>query len=142
MKIVPDDDALLRAIPEIKERLSMNVELATPDDSIPVRPGWEDRCPFVTQEGRVSFHPFDFEAQALAKIERGHRQDLEDVHAMLTRGLVTPEGLREAFWKSSPIYTAIRPSTPRHSAAPSTTSHVTRTDSSRHGPRARRIQHR
>lgn len=31
---------------------------------------------------------FDLAAQLLAKLERAHPQDLEDVHAMLARGLV------------------------------------------------------
>ena len=34
------------------------------------------------------FHHFDLYAQALAKVERGHQQDLEDVREMLRRGLV------------------------------------------------------
>ena len=34
---------------------------------------------------------------ALAKIERGHEQDREDVRTMLARGLVRPEAIRDAF---------------------------------------------
>lgn len=97
LKFVPDEDALMRAVPALKERLAMNIELAAPDDFIPVREGWESRCTFVAQEGPLSFYHFDLVAQALAKIERGHRQDAEDVDQMLARGLVTPEGIAEAF---------------------------------------------
>jgi hypothetical protein len=97
IKIIPDDDALLRAIPALKERLSINVELAAPIDFIPVQDGWEDRSPFVGQEGLLSFHHFDLTAQALAKIERGHAHDDEDVREMLRRGLVSVDGLRAAF---------------------------------------------
>jgi hypothetical protein len=97
LKLVPDDDAVMRAIPELKERLSINIELASPDDFIPVREGWDARSPFIAQEGPLSFHHFDLVAQALAKIERGHQQDVEDVQTMLDRGLVTPGALREAF---------------------------------------------
>ena len=97
LKLVPDDDALMRAIPELKEQLSINIELAAPDDFIPVREGWDSRSPFIAQEGPLSFHHFDLVAQALAKIERGHRQDVEDVQTMLARGLVTAGALREAF---------------------------------------------
>ena len=43
MKMVPDLDRVFRSIPEIKERLQINIELASPDDFIPVREGWEDR---------------------------------------------------------------------------------------------------
>lgn len=109
IKLVPDSDALLRAIQEIKETLQLNVELAAPDDFIPVRPGWEDRSPFVTQEGTLSFHHFDLVAQALAKIERGHATDRGDVREMLRRGLVTPDTLRAAF-------TAIQPEMYRYPA--------------------------
>jgi len=97
VKLVPDADALLRAIPALKERLQVNVELASPADFIPVREGWEDRSAFIAQEGLVTFRHFDFEAQALSKIERGHAQDQADVREMLRRGLVDAEGLRRAY---------------------------------------------
>lgn len=103
LKIVPDRDRLLRAIPALKEALQINVELASPDDFIPVRDGWADRSPFVLREARVSFHHFEFAAQALAKIERGHAQDLADVRIMLRRGLVNVQGLREYFDAIAPM---------------------------------------
>ncbi len=88
IKIEPDTDALFRAIPRIKESLQLNVELASPVDFIPVRPGWQDRSPFIAQEAQTVFCHFDLYAQALAKIERGHQQDLADVREMLARGFV------------------------------------------------------
>src|SRR6266536_545044 len=97
IKLVPEDDHLLRAIPRLKEQLQLNIELASPADFIPVAPGWEDRSPFITQEGRLSFHHFDFGAQALAKIERGHAQDLEDVRAMTRAGLIDAGQIRRDF---------------------------------------------
>jgi hypothetical protein len=93
----PESDALLRALPALKERLELNVELVSPAHFIPELPGWEERSAFVAQEGRLSFHHYDFYAQALAKIERGHRQDLADVREMLSRGLVKSDRLRELF---------------------------------------------
>ena len=97
LKLVPDQDSLLRAIPALKESLQLNVELAAPDDFIPVAPSWQEHSPFIAQEGRLTFRHFDLSFQALAKIERGHVQDLNDVRAMLARGLVDREGLRQAF---------------------------------------------
>ncbi len=85
---VPERDELYRVLPDLKERLRLNVELASPADFIPVHPEWEARSPFIAREGRVSFHHFDLYAQALSKIERGHVQDVEDVREMLGRGLV------------------------------------------------------
>jgi len=90
LKLVPEHDALLRAIPELKDRLRINVELASPADFIPVPAGWEDRSLFVAQLARLSFHHFDLYAQALAKVERGHSQDQADVREMVARGLVRP----------------------------------------------------
>ncbi len=112
LKIVPDDDALLRAIPELKERLQVNVELASPDDFVPVPAGWEDRSRFVAQEGPLTFLDFDLVAQALAKIERGHAQDHEDVRTMIARQLVSPQAIRDAFTQIEPHlyrYPAIDP---------------------------------
>ena len=86
--LLPESDALLRAIQRLKDELRINVELASPADFIPVRPGWDERGVFVAREGGLSFYHFDPVAQALAKLERGHRQDLDDVRAMLDCGLV------------------------------------------------------
>jgi hypothetical protein len=97
IKMVPDLDRVFRTIPEIKERLQINVELASPDDFIPVREGWEDRSPFIAQEGPLVFRHFDLYAQALSKIERGHAQDVGDVDEMLDRGLVERSRLLEYF---------------------------------------------
>ncbi len=88
---VPERDALLRALPGLKERLHVNVELASPAHFIPVRPGWEERGRFEAEVRRVVFYHFDLCAQVLAKIERGHTQDVEDVEQMLRRGLVRRE---------------------------------------------------
>lgn len=112
IKLVPDQDSVLRAIPALKELLNLNVELAAPDDFIPVRADWADRSPFVSREARLDFHHFDLCAQALSKIERGHVQDLEDVREMLARSLVTPAGLRDYFDDIAPRlyrYPAIDP---------------------------------
>lgn len=97
LKLDPDQDSVLRAIPEIKERLQINIELASPVDFIPVAPGWEERSLFVEQFGQLAIYHFDPYSQALAKIERGHAQDLGDVREMLARRLVDPQRLLELF---------------------------------------------
>ena len=90
IRLVPETAGLLRAIQRIKEDLQVNVELAAPDDFIPVPPDWEGRSMFVRREGRLSFYHFDPYSQALGKLERAHAQDLEDVGALVQRGLVEP----------------------------------------------------
>ena len=88
IKIVPDHDSVTRALPHLKESLHLNVELAAPDQFIPPLPGWQDRSRFIERYGQVSYFHYDFYAQALAKMERGHAQDREDVRQMISRGLV------------------------------------------------------
>jgi hypothetical protein len=102
VKFVPEHDALLRAIPGLKERLQINVELASPRDFIPVTPGWEDRSVFIAEAGRLSFFHFDLYAQALAKLERGHAQDVGDVQEMLARQLIEPVRVLEYFNRIEP----------------------------------------
>ena len=97
MALVPDRDDLLRALPTLKEQLEINIELASPSDFLPELPGWEERSQFIARERGASFYHYDFYAQALAKIERGHAQDRGDIEAMLEAGLVQPARLRELF---------------------------------------------
>jgi hypothetical protein len=86
----PALDLLLREITAIKEELQVNVELESPAHFIPELPGWRDRSPFVVREGTLDFHHYDFHAQALAKIERAHARDVEDVREMAARALIEP----------------------------------------------------
>jgi hypothetical protein len=103
LKLEPERDDVLRAFPALKERLEMNVELASPDGFLPELPGWRERSAFVAREGLVTFRHYDLHAQALAKVERGHARDLADVEAMLDRGLVTPRKLRELLSEIEPL---------------------------------------
>jgi hypothetical protein len=97
LKMVPEVNEILRTLPELKERLQVNIELASPDDFIPALPGWEERSGYITKEGAVQFFHYDFYAQALAKIERGHSNDMLDVQKMIEHGLVEPARLLELF---------------------------------------------
>lgn len=93
----PQSDAVFRALPALKEKLQINLELASPADFIPELPGWRKRSAFIAREGKVSYFHYDFYAQALAKIERGHAQDVRDVGEMLRRNLVDPAELWRFF---------------------------------------------
>ena len=112
LKFDPELDELFRALPEIKERLQINIELAAPSDFIPPLPGWQDRCQYIGREGTVSFFHYDPYSQALAKIERRHEQDLCDVETMLERGIVDRKKLLDLFGEIEPQlykYPAIDP---------------------------------
>lgn len=97
LKIIPETDEILRSLPALKERLHINIEIASPDHFIPELPGWQERSVFIQQEGRLAFFHYDFYAQALAKIERGHESDRKDVHEMFKRNLIDPSRLSELF---------------------------------------------
>jgi len=84
----PESDRLFRALPRLKEELGINVEIASPAHFLPELPGWEARSPYIGREGQADFFHYDPYAQALAKIERGHRQDRGDVEELIGRGLV------------------------------------------------------
>jgi uncharacterized nucleotidyltransferase DUF6036 len=112
IKMVPEQDALFRALPMLKEALEINVELAAPDQFIPALPEWEERSQLISKVGLLSFFHYDFYSQALAKIERGHSRDVTDVAAMFERGLIEPQRLLDYFAKIEPAlyrYPAIDP---------------------------------
>jgi hypothetical protein len=109
LRFEPESDALLRELADVKQRLDVNVELASRPDFIPELPGWRDRSPLVFREGNVDVHHFDPYSQALSKIERGFEHDLADVRTMIERGLVEPSRLVE-------LYDAIEPQLYRYPA--------------------------
>lgn len=109
LRIEPDTDELLRELPKLKDELQINIELTSPPDFIPDLPGWRERSPLVISDGNLQVRHFDLYSQALSKIERGFRQDLEDVQSMLTHHLVDPALLLE-------LYDAIDPQLYRYPA--------------------------
>jgi hypothetical protein len=97
LKILPENDEILRKLPTLKEQLQINIELAAPDDFIPELPAWQERSQFIRQEGKLTFLHYDLYAQALAKMERGHDTDLQDVQEMLNRKLIEPNAVLDFF---------------------------------------------
>jgi len=92
-----EDEDLMRLLPALKEELATSVELASPLDFVPELPEWRERSRFLRTEGHLTVRDFDFYSQALTKLERGFDQDLDDVRAMVERGLVVPARLHELF---------------------------------------------
>ena len=112
IKLDPEPPGVFDAIARAKEVLDMNVELAAPDDFIPALPDWRPRSVFIARHGPVAFLHYDFHAQALARIERGHTQDLQDVEAMKRLGLIETGRLSHLFKSVEPDlarYPAIDP---------------------------------
>jgi hypothetical protein len=103
LELVPEQDAVLRAVPRLKEELSINVELASPGHFIPLPAGWEERSLLVDPGRLLAVYHFDPYSQALAKLERDHARDREDVRALLDSGLVEPTRILDYFDEIEPV---------------------------------------
>jgi uncharacterized nucleotidyltransferase DUF6036 len=108
LKLVPDVEAP-KVLPRIKASLQINVDVPSLDRAFPEVPQWETRSRFIASKGAVTFLHYDFYSQALAKLERGFDQDLEDVREMVARGLVDPKLALE-------LYETIEPELGRYPA--------------------------
>jgi len=97
VRFEPDSDAALQQIAGLKERLQVNVELASPLDFLPPLEGWRERCRFRFRTGNLEVFDFDPYSQALSKLERGFELDLQDVAAMVDAGQVSRARLLELF---------------------------------------------
>ena len=102
LKFDPEPQGAFEAIADLKESLGINVELAAPDQFIPPLPNWKERSQFITTSGKVDFRHYDFYAQALAKIERGHELDLSDATAFMRLGLTNAEEMERLYREIQP----------------------------------------
>jgi hypothetical protein len=102
LKLDPEPDGVFAAIARIKEELDVNVELASPADFLPELREWRSESRLVGRFGPVEVRHYDFRAQALSKLARGFERDLNDMRAMLGRGLVSRDGLRAALDEMMP----------------------------------------
>ena len=102
LKLDPEPAGAFEAIARLKNRLDLNVELAAPDDFIPRVSDWRERSRHIASIGPVEYFHYDFSLQALAKLERGHAQDLEDVASFLRGGHVSAEELENRFAQIEP----------------------------------------
>src|SRR5436190_13090436 len=86
LKLDPEPSGAFEAIATLKNRLDLNIELASPEDFIPASAGWRERSQHIASIGQLDFFHYDFAMQVLAKLERGHDHDLEDVSSFLHGG--------------------------------------------------------
>lgn len=87
VKFEPDSLEMYRAIQELKEKLNMNIELASPDNFIPPLPQWKERSVMISTKGKVNFFHYDLYSQIIAKVQRGWKQDLDDAKGFLKFGI-------------------------------------------------------
>src|SRR5437879_5028624 len=97
LKLDPEPEGAFEAIAVLKNRLNLNVELASPDDFIPASGDWRECSRHIASIGPVEFFHYDFSLQALAKLERGHAQDLQDVTSLVRGGFISAEQLKSRF---------------------------------------------
>jgi hypothetical protein len=112
LKPDPEPPGLFEALAILKDELDINVELASPDDFIPAIPGWRERSLFIARHGWLEFFHYDPYGQALAKLQRRHDRDLQDVRCMLRAKLIVSDRLHEMFTLIKPQlirYPAIDP---------------------------------
>jgi hypothetical protein len=112
IKLDPEPEGAFEAIATLKNRLNVNVELASPDDFIPPAPDWRERGRHIGSYGQLQFFHYDLALQTLSKLERGHAQDLEDARKFVRGGFVTTEELKSLFEQIKPAlirYPALEP---------------------------------
>ena len=109
LKLDPEPKAIFEGIARLKERLSINVELASPDGFLPPLPNWKERSEPIGRRGPVEFFHYDFYAQALSKLLRGYAMDVSDARAYVRLGKIHPDRL----WT---FFEAIRPELIRYPA--------------------------
>lgn len=97
LKPDPEPTGIFEALALLKDELDINVELAAPDQFIPAVPGWQERSLFIVRHGLIDFFHYDPYSQALSKLQRRHDRDLVDVRALLQRGLIRVDRMRELF---------------------------------------------
>jgi len=103
LKAEPEPKGFFECLPRLKDRLDINIELASPDQFVPALPGWQARSPFIAHHGHLDFRHYDFYGQALSKVERDHPRDRLDVSSMIRDGLVIPERLIGFFEEVEPF---------------------------------------
>lgn len=97
VRFEPESDEALAKLRDLKEELSLNVELASPLDFLPPLPEWQQRSRSRFRQGNLEVFDFDAYSQALSKLQRGFELDLEDVENMVKSGSIQVEKLLDLF---------------------------------------------
>src|SRR2546422_9927366 len=59
LKLDPEPEGVFEAIATLKNRLNLNVELASPDDFIPAAADWRQRSRHIASIGKLEFFHYD-----------------------------------------------------------------------------------
>lgn len=86
--ITIDPSNLANQIAQLKQKMGINIEFASPGDFMPLPTQWEMRSQFIKRYGQVDVFYFDWYSIALSKTQRGSRQDINDVWLLVQQKLV------------------------------------------------------
>jgi len=98
----PEPAGLFEVLAEIKNKLDLNIEIASPDQFIPAVEGWKERSLFIKKCGKVQFFHYDPYGQVLSKLQRRHDRDLIDAKAFVDFKLVDKVLLKQFFKQIKP----------------------------------------
>lgn len=88
VQITVDPGNLTTHIAQLKQRLNINIEFASPGDFMPLPSQWEARSEFIQRYGQVDVFYFDWYCIALSKTQRANPQDLIDIQLLLNQGII------------------------------------------------------
>jgi hypothetical protein len=100
----------IRCLRTVSRDLGAPVELASPEQFIPLPAGFEDRRQYIGRYGLLDVFHFDFYSMALAKIHRGNEKDFDDVMQMIRAGLIEMAALEAFLVEILPEYEFYQPS--------------------------------
>lgn len=100
----------IRCLRTVSRELGVPVELASPEQFIPLPAGYQDRRRFVGRYSSLDVFHFDFYSTALAKIHRGNEKDFDDVVQMVRTNLISIEALEIYLEEILPNYEFYQPS--------------------------------
>lgn len=88
IQITVDPTNLTAQVAQLKQKMNINIEFASPGDFIPLPTHWEARSAFIRRYDQVDVFYFDWYSLALSKMQRANRQDVLDVHLLVHHGFV------------------------------------------------------
>ena len=100
----------IRCLRTVSREMGIPVELASPEQFIPLPAGFQDRRKFVGRYGSLDVFHFDFYSIALAKVHRGNEKDFDDVVRMVQTGLISITALESYLEQILPEYEFYQPS--------------------------------
>jgi hypothetical protein len=88
IQVTVDPANLTAQIAQLKYKLNINIEFASPGDFIPLPTQWEARSEFIKRYGQVDVFYFDWYTIALSKMSRASRRDVIDVQLLVREKFV------------------------------------------------------